>query len=236
MKAPRLHAAWALRLGAACVLLAVGAQHAAHALDLALPGGARLQVPVASMKQLRFSTTLRQQYDFSCGSAALATLLTHHYQHPVTEQLVFERMFVRGDQARIRKEGFSLLDMQRFLAERGFRADGFQLPLQKLIEAQVPAIVLVSDKGYHHFVVIKGAAGGRVLIGDPSSGARTLTQAAFEAIWSNRLLFVIHGSATAPAFNSMADWRAAPTAPLGQGIERGSLAAITIPKLGPGEF
>lgn len=226
----------ALRLCAGCALLAIGAQHGAHALDLALPGGARLKVPVASIKQLRFSTTLRQQFDFSCGSAALATLLTHHYRHPVSEQLVFERMFARGDQARIRKQGFSLLDMQRFLAERGFRADGFQLPLQKLIDAQVPAIVLVSDKGYNHFVVIKGIRGGRVLIGDPSSGARTLTPAAFEAIWSNRLLFVIHGSTTAPAFNSVADWRSAPAAPLDQGIDRGALAGVTMPKLGPGEF
>ena len=226
----------ALPLCAGAALLALGVQHSAQALDLALPGGARMQVPVASIKQLRFSTTLRQQFDFSCGSAALATLLTHHYQHPVTEQMVFERMFMRGDQARIRKQGFSLLDMQRFLAERGFRADGFQLPLQKLIDAQVPAIVLVSDKGYNHFVVIKGISGGRVLVGDPSSGARALSQAAFEAIWSNRLLFVIHGSNTAPAFNSVADWRSAPAAPLGQGIERGSLATVTMPKLGPGEF
>ena len=225
-----------LQLWAGCALLAFGLPRAAQALDLALPGGARMQVPVASIKQLRFSTTLRQQYDFSCGSAALATLLTHHYRHPVSEQVVFERMFARGDQARIRKEGFSLLDMQRFLAERGFRADGFQLPLQKLIDSQVPAVVLISDRGYKHFVVIKGVTDGRVLIGDPSSGTRMLTQAAFEAIWSSRLLFVIHGSKAAPAFNSAADWRAAPAAPLGQGIERGSLAAITMPKLGPGEF
>ena len=75
-----------------------------------------------------------------------------------------------------------------------------------------------------------------MLIGDPSSGTRTLTQEAFEATWSNRLLFVIHGSSAAPAFNSAADWRAAPSAPLGQGIDRGSLAAVTMPKLGPGEF
>jgi hypothetical protein len=34
----------------------------------------------------------------------------------------------------------------------------------------------------------------------------------------------------------MADWRTAPAAPLGQGIDRGSLATVTMPKLGPGEF
>lgn len=219
----------------ACALLA-GAGMPAAAVDLPVPGGLRVAVPVASIKQLRFATTMRQQYDFSCGSAALATLLTHHYGQPVSEHQVFERMFVRGDQAKIRKEGFSLLDMKRFLAERGFRADGFALPLQKLIDARLPAIVLVSDKGYHHFVVIKGVADGRVLIGDPSSGTRTMTRSGFEAIWSNKLLFVIHGSASTPEFNSLADWRAAPRAPLAQGIDRGSLANLTLPKFGAGDF
>lgn len=226
----------ALPLCASAALLAFASQHSACALDLALPGGARMQVPVASIKQLRFSTTLRQQFDFSCGSAALATLLTHHYQHPVTEQLVFERMFVRGDQARIRKEGFSLLDMQRFLAERGFRADGFQLPLDKLIAAQVPAIVLVSDKGYNHFVVIKGAADGRILLGDPSVGTRAMSLERFHEIWTNKLLFVIHGYKGMPEFNGAADWRGAPIARLDDPVNRPALDLATLPRFGPGEF
>lgn len=216
-------------------LLAMCVLSQAAAIELAVPGGARLRLPVASIKEVRFHSTLRQRYDFSCGSAALATLLTHHYGHPVSEQQVFAHMFLHGDQPRIRKEGFSLLDMQRFLAARGFKADGFALPLQKLVDARLPAIVLVSDKGYHHFVVIKGVAGGRVLIGDPSSGTRMLPLPAFEAIWTNRLLFVIHGHPDAQ-FNSAADWRAAPAAPLAHAIDRGSLGALTMPKLGAGEF
>lgn len=217
-------------------LLAMLALPQAGAIELTVPGGARLRVPVASLKEVRFHSTLRQQYDFSCGSAALATLLTHHYGHPVSEQQVFEHMYLRGNQPKIRREGFSLLDMQGFLAARGFRADGFALPLQKLIDARLPAIVLVSDKGYHHFVVVKGVADGRVLIGDPSTGTRVLTEAAFEAIWSSRLLFVIHGYPAPPRFNSAADWRAAPRAPLAQAIDRGGLGGLTIPKLGAGEF
>ncbi len=39
----------------------------------------RLQRAVVSVKEARFTTTQRQQFDFSCGSAAVATLLTHHY-------------------------------------------------------------------------------------------------------------------------------------------------------------
>ena len=36
-------------------------------------------VPVRSMQELKFTETVRQGFDFSCGSAALATLLTYHY-------------------------------------------------------------------------------------------------------------------------------------------------------------
>jgi predicted double-glycine peptidase len=222
------------RLAAVAVLLCAVQQ--AAALEVPAIGGSSFKVPVASLKEIRFQTTLRQQYDFSCGSAAVATLLTHHYAYPVSEQFVFEQMFVHGDQPKIRKEGFSLLDIKRFLSAQGFKADGFKLPLQKLIDTKRPAIVLVSEKGYHHFVVIKGAANGRILIGDPASGTRSLTRAAFEQIWTSKLLFVIHGTAQEPAFNRLADWRAAPTAPLSTGINRDGVSGLTMPKRGPGDY
>ena len=102
-------------------------------------------------------------------------------------------MYRQGDQARIRKEGFSLLDMQRFLAARGLRADGFRLPLEKLVQARLPAVVLLRDRGYQHFVVVKGVRDGRVLLGDPAKGTRSLPLADFTAMWVGKLLFVIHG-------------------------------------------
>ena len=222
------------RIAVIAVLLCVAGQCAG--VEVPAIGGSNFSVPVTSMKALKFQSTLRQQYDFSCGSAAVATLLTHHYGRRVSEQFVFEKMFAHGDQPTIRREGFSLLDIKRFLASQGFNADGFKLPLQKLIDAKLPAIVLVAEKGYHHFVVIKGAASGRILIGDPAGGTRSLSRAAFEQIWTSKLLFVIHGSAQTPAFNRLADWRAAPSAPLSTGINRDGLGAVTMSKHGPGDY
>src|SRR4051794_6409634 len=83
-------------------------------------GGVDVRMPVNSLKQARTARTQIQKYDFSCGSAALATLLTHHYDYPVTEEVVFKSMYENGDQAKIHKEGFSLLDMKRFLESQGF--------------------------------------------------------------------------------------------------------------------
>ena len=225
-----------MRMFACLTLASMLPAPAAWAIDLGSVGGGSMVVPLKTWKEARFVATVRQQYDFSCGSAALATLLSHHYAFPVTEQVVFEEMYAKGDQQKIRQQGFSLLDMQRFLAVRGFHADGFQLPLEKLIEAKVPAIVLVSDQGYNHFVVIKGIADGRILLGDPSKGARAISAERFRELWISKILFVIHGYQGTVAFNGPADWRAAPLAPLAQAMAPHGLDVNALPKYGPGDF
>ena len=210
--------------------------HNMPAAELAGPDGGRYSLQVVSLKAARFQTTLHQQYDFSCGSAALATLLSYHYDHPVSEAEVFQAMFALGDQQKIRREGFSLLDMKRYLAAQGFLADGFEQPLEKLAAAGYPAIVLLSERGYHHFVVVKGVQDGRVLLGDPASGTRAMRRSDFEAAWLGRLLFVIHGWHGPIHFNQQADWRAAPRGFPADAINRASLSDLTLPKLGQGDF
>ncbi|QOT80022.1 C39 family peptidase [Cupriavidus basilensis] len=199
-------------------------------------GGNYYSVRVTSLKEARYKTTIRQQYDFSCGSAAVATLLTYQYGYPVSEQTVFQNMYVNGDQAKIRQEGFSLLDMKRFLESRGFLADGYELPLSKLEETQIPAIVLVIENGYHHFVVVKGVHGNRVLVGDPALGTRALSREHFEQIWDSHLLFVIHNREESARFNLAADWRIAPSGPYSMGINRDSLYFTVMPSHGGSDF
>jgi uncharacterized protein len=200
-------------------------------------GGGDVTLPITSMRSAKLKSTLLQKYDFSCGSAALATLLTYHYNFPVNEQTVFEEMYAQGDQQKIHKEGFSLLDMKRYLASHGFVADGFEhQPLDKLVQARVPAIALIDENGYHHFVVIKGVQEDRVLLGDPAQGTRAMPRPLFEERWKNKLLFVIHNHMDAARFNLASDWRTVPRAPVGDGIDRGSMSAITLPKFGPGDF
>jgi predicted double-glycine peptidase len=220
-------------LPAAAAMLMTGSACAAT-LHLHTIGG--YTMPVASMKEMRFKSTLRQQYDFSCGAAAIATLLTHQYGYPVTEQAVFQKMFEIGDQEKIRREGFSLMDMKRYLETHGFAADGFMQPLEKLASAQLPAIVLINDKGYHHFVVIKGIRDGRVLVGDPAVGTRSIARSYFESIWVNQLLFVIHNQKERARFNNPADWDAAPQARLADSIKRDGLDILALPRLGGGDF
>jgi len=205
-------------------------------VQVRVPTGGAYNMRVTSLKEARFGTTIPQQYDFSCGSAALATLLTYQYNYPVGEEEVFVRMYTHGDQARIRRDGFSLLDMRRYLQSVGFEADGFELPLDKLVEEGVPAIVLLNDRGYRHFVVVKGLKNGRVLLGDPARGTRAMPRSRFDALWDNRVLFVVHNRRELAQFNQARDWRTAPPAPLDIGIQRDGLRNATTPRRGPGDI
>jgi predicted double-glycine peptidase len=198
--------------------------------------GGSYHVRVASLKEARFRNTIHQRYDFSCGSAAVATLLTYQYGYPVSEQTAFAQMYRHGNRARIAREGFSLLDIKRFLAAHGFEADGFLVPLDKLGQEHLPAIVLINERGYRHFVVVKGLADGRVLIGDPAKGTRSMSRARFEEQWKNHLLFVIHNHRDLAIFNSLDDWRAAPMARLEIGIDRSGLSNLVMPKHGPDDI
>lgn len=205
-------------------------------VDIAGMGPGHFSVKTLSLKEQRFRTVVRQQYDFSCGSAALATLLTYHYQNPVSEQMAFKEMYDRGNQEVIRKEGFSLLDIKRYLEANGYLADGYEAPLDKLAEVGIPAIALISDKGYNHFVVIKGIRNGQVLIGDPSIGSRIVSRKEFEQMWTNRILFVIRGKQDKAIFNAQHDWRIKESAPLRAGFGSDTLANVTLLRPGRGDF
>jgi uncharacterized protein len=220
---------------AAALALVAGSAWAQAAIWLPGIAAGDVALPLTSLRQSRLNGTLLQQYDFSCGSAAVATLLTYQYGLSVSEEAVFEQMFRLGDAQKIRQEGFSLLDMKRFLKTRGFDADGFQQPLEKLAESRVPAIVLVNERGYHHFVVVKGLRHDRVLLGDPASGTRTMARRDFDAIWQSKLLFVVHNRMNQARFNRDADWHAAPALPLAEALVREGLGTVTMPRH-PGDF
>lgn len=147
-------------------------------------------VPVHSMAERRFLTVVHQRYDFSCGSAALATLLRYHYGQDASEQSMFMGMWQNGDRAKIRKLGFSLLDMKRYLQSRGIRAEGYVVTLDDVARTRVPGIALINVRGYRHFVVVKGVEGGQVLVGDPSLGIRLIDLKDFASTW-NGILFAL---------------------------------------------
>ncbi len=219
------------------VVLSIVALGAMAATIEVTPGvGSRMLLQVWSMRELKVRSVILQKYDYSCGSAAVATLLTYHYEHPLTEETTFRMMFDHGNQEKIRQEGFSFLDMKRFLEAHGYPADGFQVSLDDLSKAGIPAIVLMVDKGYHHFVVVKGMRGDKVLLGDPAVGLRVVPREQFEASWPSRVVFVIHDSPTRGEFNTARDWSVRPMSPLGRPLSPDTLNNIVLFRPGGRDF
>lgn len=171
-----------------------------------VPGG-QFSARINTMLDRRFYTVVRQQFDFSCGSAALATLMRYHYGIPVGEDVTFQGMWDKGDQDAIRKAGFSLLDMKRYLAAHDLETQGFRVTLDQIAQTKVPGIALTVTKGYRHFVVIKGVTGKYVLVGDPSRGLIRYTRDEFQKIWDG-LYFVITSARAVgmESFNRPAQW------------------------------
>ena len=183
--------------------------------DLETGMAGSMKFPVTSMKARPFKSVVMQQYDFSCGAAVVATMLTHHYGRPTPEADVFKAMYERGDQAVIQKDGFSFLDMKNYFISIGMKADGFELGLDDIKELGVPAIALINIKGYNHFVLIKGIQDNRVLIGDPAFGTMVMEVAKFDAI-RQPVVLLVRNKATVGRdhFNQVAEWGVKPKAPV----------------------
>ncbi len=153
---------------------------------------AHAQDPVRSLIELRQSGVVIQQWDTSCGAAALATVLVYAHDDAVTEKTVAQGMLRRTDPLRVRvRGGFSLLDMKRYAESRGYRAEGFRdLSFDDLV-AMKPAIVPIEEHGNPHFVVMRGARDGEVDIADPAFGNRRMPVERFREVWKHGIGFTV---------------------------------------------
>ncbi|SHE72641.1 hypothetical protein SAMN02745148_00973 [Modicisalibacter ilicicola DSM 19980] len=182
-----------------------------------------------SLQEMRWDGVVRQQYDFSCGSAAVATLLSYHYGQKTTEAEVFKTMFQEGDREKIQAQGFSMLDMKRYLDYRGLDADGFRLSLEDFVKIGVPAITLIDTQGYKHFVVVKGTDGDAILVGDPAAGTVVVPKSRFRSMWNGVVLGArAEVELARQNFNHERDWRVRPDSPLNQGVRRAGLGTMLL--------
>jgi hypothetical protein len=147
---------------------------------------------VRSLLEIRDSQVVRQEWDLSCGAAAIATVLTYQLGRPVSEREAALGMLRQGDVRLIRARlGFSLLDLKRLAVGYGLQAVGYGgLSLDDLV-GLAPVIAPIKVFGFGHFVVVRGRQGDRLLIADPAFGNRTMTLREFERAWPSQVGFVI---------------------------------------------
>jgi predicted double-glycine peptidase len=157
-----------------------------------LPPRVEAGAPVRSLLEIRREGVVVQQWDLSCGAAALATVLTYGLKDPITEKSVAQGMLRGTDALRVKvRGGFSLLDMKRFAESRGHTAQGFRnVSMEELLRMQNP-IVPIDEHGDPHFVVVRGLRDGRVDIADPGFGNRLMSVERFSSAWKEGIAFVV---------------------------------------------
>lgn len=145
-----------------------------------------------SLLEMRRDGLVMQQWDTSCGAAALATVLTYALDDPVAERIVAQGMLRRTDPMRVRvRGGFSLLDMKRFAEARGFKTEGYRgLTVDDLVRMP-SAIVPIEEYGDPHFVVVRGRQGNALDIADPAFGNRRMPVERFRQVWRDGIGFVV---------------------------------------------
>lgn len=177
----------------AFLLLLLGISTTLHAAELAIPaftGDGEPSKRLTSLREVRFQYVVEQKTDYSCGAAALATLLRYAFARPITENDVIVGMFNGANAEQVRKQGFSMLDMKRYVNSLQLRASGFVTGVEKLPSLRIPVIIMLDINGYKHFVVLKLATKDSVFIADPALGNRSLRMDEFKRQWNGVLLAV----------------------------------------------
>lgn len=178
-------------LGLAC---AHGARGGEVRFDGVLPNGAPFDAHVVSMQEGRYRYIVRQHTDYSCGAAALATILRYAYHLDVNETTVIQGMMGVSDPDLVKQRGFSLLDIKRYVEQLGMRGRGYRVDNARLRTLRIPALVLMNVNGFTHFVVLKHVYNDVVELADPMLGNRSLPLADFLKAWPSHIVFVVIGS------------------------------------------
>ncbi len=149
-------------------------------------------VVVKPLVEQQFKNIVHQAYDYSCGSAALTTVLNGYLGRQFEERQIMEGLLKYGETDKIvQRRGFSLLDMKRLVTVLGHPSGGYKGSFDDLKKLDHPAIVPIHYAGFKHFVVVKKYLDGRVFVADPALGNISFPEERFKDIWENNVMFIV---------------------------------------------
>jgi predicted double-glycine peptidase len=161
---------------------------------------------------LRYATTVRQQLDFTCGGASLATVLTHYWGRPTTEDEVLKILHSRyPNQAEWKAKvqaGFSLEDLQFAAEALGYKSQAASVAIDDLEQLNGPVIVhLKKTETYLHFTVLRKATANSFYLADPILGAYSMTREQFAGQYTGYLMAVWREDGRLPGGSPLATVR-----------------------------
>lgn len=160
-----------------------------HASAFSIP---ERPVVVRPLVEQQFKNIVHQAYDYSCGSAALTTVLNGYLGRQFEERQIMDGLLKYGETDKIvQRRGFSLFDMKRLVTVLGHPSGGYKGTFDDLKKLDHPAIVPIHYAGFKHFVVVKKYQDGRVFVADPALGNISFPEERFKDIWENNVMFIV---------------------------------------------
>jgi uncharacterized protein len=156
-----------------------------------------------SWQQRRYALVVRQVLEFSCGSASLATLLTHFLGRPTTEfeviTLLRRRYPAEADWRAKQQQGFSFEDITFAAEQLGFAAQAARIEVAQLPRIAGPLIVHLDKGEWQHFSVLRASRDGFHYIADPIQGMVTMLDHEFRREFTGAALAVWRRGAGLPS-------------------------------------
>ena len=136
-----------------------------------------LQPPqkIVSWTETRDANVIKQQFDMSCGAAALATILSIYYEEQTNEADIMDIIGL--------KSAYSFADLAYAGSEFGYKAIPIYANFDLLTKLKIPVILYVSNFGEGHFTVFRGTDGHTVWLGDPAHGNVKISKSRFMEKW-----------------------------------------------------
>lgn len=161
---------------------------------------------VRSWRTLQRQNVVMQQSDYSCGAAALATVIRYYWGDEVTEkeflEVIIESVISRDELKDRVENGLTMTDLRLAAVEKGYLASMGRRSLAQLAESRIPVIVRIEKDGYDHFVVFRGMADDRVFLADPIRGNLRISVEEFATQWTDGAILVVVKPNTKPPESS----------------------------------
>lgn len=177
-----------------CCLFAFAAAHAESDVPIPLIGGGKAYRRVTSWREMRDENVVKQAYDYSCGSGALATLINILFDESVDEEEIINLIVEDKSDAdfeEIKKRGYPLADLRMAAEKMGYtKTVILKLHPSQLYKLKQPVLIYFEPDGERHFAVFKYIKGDRVYLADPARGNIRLSVKIFRMEWDGIVMSI----------------------------------------------
>jgi len=150
---------------------------------------------VWSYKEMRERQVVMQKLDYSCGAAALATIVKYYWGDNVDENTflsLIPRLNLTQEQVKDRIEnGLTLTDLRDLANLAGYQSSMGKVTFEELAEAKVPVIVGITVRKHDHFAVFRGTDGYYVYLADSIRGQIRVPITDFAQQWQKNAILVV---------------------------------------------